>query len=287
MIRIQILGAGTPTPTKDRFGTALLAEIGSDYLLFDCGPATTYKLVKAGLAPTQIDHLFFTHHHFDHDSDYPCFLLTRWHEESDQTPLLTVYGPEGTETMTDRILDEDHGAFSRNWKALVKPSAGRHEKTDTNTESTVEPPSVSVVDIEPGFVHDGTDWQVRAAQAQHHQPWLNPLAYRVNTDDESVVFTGDTGPCQSVTELARGADLLVCMCWNHQEILDEAGSAEDQLGTTQAAVLAQEAGVSKLVLTHLSPHLASHGSLEKGISEVTRVYDGEVIVANEFMWVSP
>lgn len=286
MIRMQILGAGTPTPTKDRFGTALLAEIGSDYLLFDCGPATTYKLVKAGFAPTQINHLFFTHHHFDHDSDYPCFLLTRWHEQSNETSRLTVYGPEGTETMTDRILDEDHGAFSRDWKALVNSSAGQHAEAGPNAEPTVEPPSVSVVDIEPGYVHDGADWQVRAARAKHHQPWLNPLAYRVNINGESVVFTGDTGPCQSVTELARGADLLVCMCWNHQKILDENGSAEDQLGTTQAAMLAQEAGVSKLVLTHLSPYLASSESLEKGVNEVTRVYDGEVIIAEEFTWVS-
>jgi len=36
------------------------------------------KLVKAGLWPTRIDHPFFTHHHFDHDADYPCFLLCRW-----------------------------------------------------------------------------------------------------------------------------------------------------------------------------------------------------------------
>ena len=43
--------------------------------MFDCGPAATHKLVKAGLYPTQVDNLFFTHHHFDHNIDYPCFLL--------------------------------------------------------------------------------------------------------------------------------------------------------------------------------------------------------------------
>ena len=43
--------------------------------MFDCGPAATHKLVKAGLYPTQVDNVFFTHHHFDHNIDYPCFQL--------------------------------------------------------------------------------------------------------------------------------------------------------------------------------------------------------------------
>ncbi|WP_248908616.1 hypothetical protein [Halocatena marina] len=77
------------------------------------------------------------------------------------------------------------------------------------------------------------------------------------------------------------------MCWNHQEILDETGSAENQLRTTHAAMLAQNAGVDTLVLTRLSPQLASPESLERGIEEVTRVYDGRVIVVEEFEWLSP
>ena len=77
-MRVYILGAGTPTPTAERFGSSYVVNVAGEYLMFDCGPAATHKLVKAGLWPTQIDYLFFTHHHFDHDVDYPCFLLCRW-----------------------------------------------------------------------------------------------------------------------------------------------------------------------------------------------------------------
>lgn len=282
MTRVLILGAGTPIPTKERFGTSFVAEVGDEYLLFDCGPATTYKLVRAGLDPTQIDHLFFTHHHFDHDSDYPCFLLTRWHEATDDVNQLTVYGPDGTEAMTDQLLHEDDGAFNTAWTSLSRDSDDRRSRTEEDTES----PSPSVTDIGPGFVHDSGNWEVRTARATHHQPWLDPLAYRLDTTEGSVVFTGDTGPCRSVAELAQGADLLLCMCWDHQDVLDENNAAEDQLGTTQAAELAQNAGVNTIVLTHVSPHFTRHGSLEKGIGEVTDVYDGEVMFAEEFMWVS-
>ena len=82
MAKIYLLGTGTPTPTPTRFGSSHVVEVGGQYIMFDCGPATTYKLVQAGLWPTQIDNLFFSHHHFDHDVDYPCFLLCRWDQSS-------------------------------------------------------------------------------------------------------------------------------------------------------------------------------------------------------------
>lgn len=49
MTRLHILASGTPTPTADRFGSSFVVETGDDHLMFDCGPAATHKLVKAGL----------------------------------------------------------------------------------------------------------------------------------------------------------------------------------------------------------------------------------------------
>ena len=47
--------------------------------------------------------------------------------------------------------------------------------------------------------------------------------------------------------------------------------------------MAQEAGVKRLVLVHVGPHLASHGPMEKGIGDVRKIYDGEIIFADELM----
>lgn len=203
MARVLILGAGTPTPTGKRFGTSFVVEVGSEYLMFDCGPAATYKLVKAGLLPTQVNYLFFT-----------------------------------------------------------------------------------VKDVGPGMVHEGKDWQVLAAPAEHVQPGLDSLAYRLNTSVGSIVFTGDTQPCQSVIELVRDAGLMLCMCWDDQDAMNENGEAAGQCGTTEAARMAQKANVKKLVLPHMGPHLSSHGPLEKGMGDIKRVYDGKVIFAEELMWTS-
>ena len=47
MTSVYVLGAGTPTPTKDRFGSAFAIKIGDDQIMLDCGPAATHKLVKS------------------------------------------------------------------------------------------------------------------------------------------------------------------------------------------------------------------------------------------------
>src|SRR5687767_12716311 len=118
-MRLYVLGAGTPTPTASRFGSAHVIQLGDEHVMFDCGPAATHKLVQAGLWPTQIDNLFFTHHHFDHDVDYPCFLLCRWDQGAGLENKLNVYGPTLTEQLTDRILGETNGAFAHDWRARV------------------------------------------------------------------------------------------------------------------------------------------------------------------------
>jgi ribonuclease Z len=76
-MRVHVIGAGCPDPRKERFGSAFLFDVGEERLLIDCGPATTYKMACMGIRPTVVDRLFLTHHHFDHNADVPCFVLTR------------------------------------------------------------------------------------------------------------------------------------------------------------------------------------------------------------------
>ena len=285
MARVHILGAGTPTPTPDRFGSAFAVEVGGEYLMFDCGPAATHKLVKAGLWPTKVDYLFFTHHHFDHDVDYPCFLLCRWDQGAGKEKQLTVRGPRLTEQLTHRILDEEQGAFSHDWIARVNARLSQQVYANRGGVLPRRPPAVDVKDIGPGVIYTGKDWQVTAAPAEHVQPWLDSLAYRIDTPGGSIVITGDTQPCRSVIDLARNADILVSMCWDDQEAMEACGEASGSTGTAGAARMAQQAGVKALVLSHMGPRISSHGPLEKGLGDVRRLFDGRVIFAVELLTV--
>ena len=282
MARLTILGSGNPVPTQDRFGSSYVLQLGDDYLMFDCGPAATYKLVKAGMSPVQIDHLFFTHHHFDHDVDYPCFLLTRWDTGSGQESRLSVYGPALTEQLTERILDENVGAFAHDWIARINHPLSLGAYTTRGGVLPRKPPSLDAKDIGPGAVVQGKDWEVISAPAEHVQPWLDSLAYRVDSGEGSFVFTGDTRPCQSVADLAKGADVLVFVCIGIEEEIENKEESNYMAGTNGAGKLAQEAGAKKLVLVH-NTHIGDHGAMERAIADVARVYDGEIIMGAELM----
>ena len=282
MATIHVLGAGTPTPTPTRFGSSFVVKTGDDQIMVDCGPAATHKLVKAGLWPTEIDYLFFTHHHFDHDVDYPCFLLCRWDQSIGKEKVLQVMGPTLTEKLTEAIIGEE-GAFAHDWKARVNHPISQQVFVNRGGTLPRRPPEVAAKDVGPGKVYSGADWEVTAAHAEHVQPYLDSLAYRLDCPDGSIVFTGDTQPCDTVVDLARNADVMLCMCWDDQEVMDQNGEAAYQCGTTRAAKMAQDAGVKKLVLVHIGPHLSGHGPMEKGLGDIGKLYDGELIFSDELM----
>ena len=283
MAKLCLLGTGTPTPTTARFGTSYVLEIGEDRLMFDCGPATTHKLVRAGLWPTQVAYLFFTHHHFDHNADYPCFLLCRWDQSTGKEPHLRAFGPPPTRWITARLIRED-GAFAHDWKARVGAPVSQRVHANRGGPLPRPGPSVEAADVGPGIVMATERWKVTAAPARHVQPWLESLAYRADVEGEgSVTFAGDTQPCEGVSRLARGTDILVLNCWDHQETMDANGEAPGQTGTLDAANMAKDAGARTLVLTHTGPRLCESGSKERAVADIAHVYDGQIIFAEELM----
>jgi ribonuclease BN (tRNA processing enzyme) len=280
--QLYLLGTGTPTPTAARFGTASVLRLGDDYLMIDCGPAATHKLVKCGLWPTQIKHLFFTHHHFDHNIDYPCFLLCRWDQSTGREPPLAVYGPPPTREITERLIGPQ-GAFVADWTARVEAPVSQKVHANRGGVLPRPKPVVDARDIEPGLVLEHHDWRVTAARMHHVEPWLRTLAYRIDGPRGSVVFAADTGPCPALTELARGANVLVVNCWDHQRTMNGNGEAPGQTGTADAARMAREAGARMLVLTHTGPHLCRPGSRERGIADIGADFGGEIIFGEELM----
>lgn len=281
---VYILGAGTPHPASDRFGSSFVLDVDGHKLMFDCGPAATHKLVKSGLRPTEIENLFFTHHGFDHDVDLPCFLLCRWDQSVGTESVLQVYGPPPTEELVRGILDESTGVFAHDWIARVNHPLSQQVHVNRGGRLPRPKPVVDAHDIEAGYTIEGDGWRVITERAEHVQPYLDSIAYRVDTaDGKSVVFTGDTEPCDSVVELAREADLMLCMCVDVQQELRVSGLDIGQLGTYEAGRMAEMAGVKRLALVHVNPHLSQHGAMETGISEVVKEFSGEVIFTQELM----
>jgi ribonuclease Z len=279
MSALYFVGTGTPTPTKSRFGTCYILQVGDEFLMFDCGPAATHKLVKMGLFPTQIDYLFFSHHHFDHNADYPCFLLCRWDQSIGRENILQVWGPPPTEWITDRLIGPQ-GAFNHDWRARVGHPGSQEIFVKRGGTLPRPAPKVTAADIQSGDVIHKDPWTVTAAKTQHIDPWMPTLAYRIDFNELRFVITGDTGDCSSVLALAEDADTLLIHCWDHQEAMKKNEAAMIS-GTLAAARLAQKAGVHRLILAHQGPNLDRPVSREKAIADISRIFDGEIIFAEE------
>jgi len=285
MNQLYLLSTGTPTPAKNRFGTCHALALGDERLMIDCGPAATWKLAQAGLFPTQVNTLLFTHHHYDHNADLPCFLLCRWNQSVGAERPLRILGPPPTAWITERLVGED-GAFSHDVSARVNAPISQHVHVNRGGKLPRPAPDYRAEDIDDGAVIRGNGWSASAAQVHHVEPWLTSLAYRVDYEGGSIVFAGDTGPCPSLTRLARGADVLVANCWDHQDTMKANGEADGMAGTVTSGEMARDAGVAKLVLSHTGSSLADAASRDKALADVAAVYDGEVVFAEELMVLS-
>lgn len=290
-MRLLILGSGTPGLSSTQYGSSYVVSVGNENFMFDCGPATTYKLLKMGMAPSAIGHLFFTHHHYDHNADYPGFLLSRWDTGYGEVSQLQVFGPTYTEQLTARLIDPESGAFAPDIKARINHPVSVRGFQQRGGTLPRTPPLVAVRDVGPGLVCRGEGWEVVCAATQHVQPWLMSLAYRFNGDGGSIVFTGDAGPGQNLIELAKDADTMVAMCHMSRAQTREE-ERDSNLGTITAGRVAQEARVKRLVLVHHTRAIGAEslgdpepGQAERVIAEVASQFTGEIILGREFLHV--
>ena len=280
-VKLFLIGCGTPTPTRERFGSCLVIKVEDEHLMFDCGPASTYKMRRAGLAPTDISHLFFTHHHYDHNVDYPCFLLCRWDHEKPAVPRLKVYGPPPTKLITERLIGPE-GAFVDDWRARVEHPASQEVHAARGGRVPRPTPQFDVEEIVAGISIATRNCRLTAGKAIHLQPMMDCLTYRVDWDGGSIMITGDTGRYSAVEELARDATTLVVNVWDHQENMSST-LLSGFCGTLDAAEMAAAAEVQCLVITHQGPNLSRPDSREKALADMAAIFKGELIFGEEFL----
>ncbi|MBT3996651.1 MAG: MBL fold metallo-hydrolase [Chloroflexi bacterium] len=284
--RVIMLCTGTPAPDMAHWGSSFLVGIGDEWLMFDCGHGANYKLHKAGFQSTQIDKMFFTHHHSDHDADYPSFLLTRFDMSIGKESELEVYGPKLTEQLTDRLLGEPNGAYWHDIVARTKHPLSVAAYEERGGIPPRKPPKIHAKDIGPGTVATGKNWEITAATVDHVQPYLDSLAYRIDSDEGSIVFSGDTSPCKSLTDLATRADLLVMECIKvDEDMIPGSPSYDTETGTFGAAQTAVDAGVKRLALVHQQGKMEEPVRKSQALFEVKSVFNGPVIWGEELLEV--
>lgn len=280
-MEVKLLGTGTPMPIPERSGTSIAVTVGDETLLIDCGPGTARNLTANGIDLVDIDTVFFTHQHPDHNGGFLTFATTGWILGRRS---LKLYGPPGTGRYRD-ALEVMYGEYLE----FLKQGNG--------VESLPGLTDIDYVLVEGGFHEESDVWSVAAMPVEHH---LRTVAYRFESlkTGASFVFSADTRALPSLATFAEGADLLVHeatlagevamesadVTWPAYDDPDESTLESMRRGhstATEAAEIAESAGVDQLVLTHLMKHRDYTGALEAARSifgkDVTLAEDGLTI----------
>lgn len=281
-MRVRLLGTGTPTPSLRRMCSGYVVEVGKDVILFDHGFGAHHRLLELGIHPTRVTHLFLSHLHYDHCGDYPRLVLTRWDQGAGQIPELNVYGPSPLRQMTGLLFGEE-GVFGPDLISRTKHDCSLGIYQARGGVLPRRMPMPKVVEVRSGDIVREGNWTVEVAAVRHFQPYLVSFGFRLETPEGSFVYSGDSGPSAGMQKLAENCDVLVHMCHYISGTQLNEGFAESCMGHMELAELAQNAGARNLVASHITEQFDKPGVRERVISEMARVYHGNIFFGEDLM----
>ena len=284
--------AAGPSLRPDRAQSSNLLIVNGAHYVIDAGDGVARRLAEAGVDVREIGTVFITHHHDDHNAGLGTLMSLAWDRQ--RSKAINVYGPPRTEelinaavryfTISAEIRIADGGRT-----APIEQVFFGH---DVGTGPVYQDANIKVTAVENTHFafHQGT------AAGKHKS-----YSYRFETPDRVIVFTGDTGPSDAVTEFAKGADLLItetCSCEDRIQAMMQDGrwqamSPAEQAGTMRQATqghmalddiakMAARAKVKTVVLSHLTQRFGSD-DYSAWAEEVKKQFSGEVIVAEDLM----
>ena len=269
MLSVTFLGTGAACPTVDRNVAGLAVQREGETILFDCGEGTQRQMMRYGVG-FSFTEVFFTHFHADHMLGITGLLRTMGLQ--DRTAPVTLYGPRGAQRILGAAmsLGIERNRFP---VEVVEIQAGDRLRRDEYDivvfETDHRPDTVGYALAEHTRLGRFHPERARELGVPEGPLWGRlHKGETVTLDDgrtvrpadlvgaprrgRTVVYSGDTRPNLPLLEAARGADLLI-----HEATFggDEAERAIETRHSTasEAARVALEAGVRRLVLTHISP----------------------------------
>ena len=247
-MEIQILGSGTCIPSARRGSSGYLISFGSTKVLFDCGNGVTWKLEKSGIDYMDIDHVFITHMHPDHNADLIPFLFaTKYPALEKRVQKLTIWGPPGFKDFINSIQ-----AIYKDW---------------INPESTEY---LELVNESYSF----EDFNFSVIKTGHTE---NSLAFKLESGGKSIVYSGDMDYFEQFIDFARGCDLLLIEC-----SLPDRLKRKGHLTPSDVIKISNLVNPGILVLTHMYPVCDDLNIVE----QIEKETESRVILGEDYLNIS-
>ncbi len=279
-MELVFLGTSSAVPTRQRGLPAIAIRTGRQVILFDCGEGTQRQILSAGLSIQRVRHIFISHLHGDHIFGLPGLLQSM--ALNRRVKPLTVYCPEGEAKLLYQLLAGGHGlmTFEVNIRELeegaivdlgngMRAIAGTAEHTVTALAFRLEERPKPGKFNETAALKLGLPRGPLWGRLQDYEPvehegrTIEPeQVMGPRRPARVMVYSGDSRPCPGLGELAKGATILV-----HDATFatdkSENAVVSGHSTAAEAALLAKEASVGQLYLTHFSQRYKDTGDLLK------------------------
>ena len=252
-MKITILGSGTSAPRLDRNMSGYLLETSKKKILFDTGPGTIRQLLKLKVNLLDIDHIFYTHLHNDHISDLPAIIWSNNYGTKRKKPL-DLYGPKGFKKycriLIKKILNPEKLFYNVNVKEMKKNKI------------------IKVLLNKKNYI------RISSIKSKHTK---NSISYRIEYNNKSIVYSGDSIYSNEIIKISKNADLLIIEC-----SLPDNKKVADHLTPSLCGKIAAKANVKKLVLTHMYPE-CDKVDVKK---QCAKEFKGNIVLAKDFMKIN-
>jgi len=286
ILQIVFLGTSAAAPTADRGLSGLFLKREGQAFLFDCGEGTQRQMIRYGTG-FSLDAVFFTHFHADHYLGIIGFVRTLG--MLGRTAPLVMYGPKPAATFLPKVIRLGVDEVTLPIEIVeVEPGQVVLRKDGYRVETF--PTDHRIASIGYAFVEDPRPGRFDVSKARALGIPSGPLFGQLQRGEtivlpdgraiassavvegprsgRRIVLSGDTRPCAGTIAAAQNADVLI-----HEATfgdLEQARARETRHSTArEAAIVARDAQVKRLVLTHLStrydrePHTLLHQAREE------------------------
>lgn len=288
-----VLGAGGMMPMPLRLTTSVLVRREGRMLMFDAGEGIQLALKRGGLGIRSLDAVAISHLHADHVLGLPGVMMFR--AQSDSPGPLTIIGPPGTErfvrhTLEDLRFHKNYSLEFVEWSPdapRVAWSWGGHDliwdQLDHSTfcigyriEEAARPGRFDLdrarelgVPAGPEFGRLQSGEEITLADGRRVAPGdvMGP-----ERRGRVVAYATDTRPCPGLGSLCADADLAFVEGMFAERHAREAVDKK-HMTVREAASAARQAGVSRLVLVHLSPRYSREDEQELA-AQAAEVFPG-------------
>ncbi|MFC5816773.1 ribonuclease Z [Nonomuraea harbinensis] len=287
---LVILGTSSAVPTRHRNHNGYLLRWDGQGYLFDPGEGTQRQMLHAGVSASDVHWICLTHFHGDHCLGVPG-VIQRIARDRVRHPVRAVFPASGADywrrlrhaaVFADTAVIEEHPVSGE--LASTGPLTARRlsHPVESYGYRVQEPPGVRMLP-ERLAAHGIRGPEVGELQRTGSVRGVTLARCSVPKPGQAAAFVMDTRLCDAVFELADGVDLLVIEATflsGEQALAKEYG----HLTAFEAGLVAAQAGVRRLVLTHFSERY-TFADEPVFLGEVRRSFDGEVFLARDLMRV--